>query len=346
MDAQIRIRGINFGALAISTAMCLTAFVAPAIADDWSEANDTGERLLKDKKYVEAERFLKKARGLAAEDKEKYGHYATSVLNLALVWDKLNKPEMSEKAYREVIPIYEKAYNKDSLEVANAVNGLADLCRERGRLSEAEPLYRRAIAIREVKASGHPDYGDSLAGLADVLRRLGRDADAEAPLKRAISVRKQAHGRNHIKVAKAVEGLAGVYMTLGKYDQAEGLYREALSLREALYGTVSPKLAATLESYSECYMKLGKPEKAETQIKRAVTLREPLEKTEKPQLLQALNSYAEVLKKLNKTADLAKVQQRIKALTPGAKPEATAGKPDAVKKTESGSKKPEPVKKS
>ncbi len=331
MNAQFRMLTLS---LTISSA-CLTsmAFWLPAFADDWSDANDAGTKLMKDKKYAEAEKFFKTAKDIASGDKEKYKHYATTLLSMGFIYDKLNKIDLSEKCYREVLGIYEKSYGKTSLEVSNAVEGLADLCRENGRLSEAEPLYKRAIAIREVSAPISPDYSDSLSGLAEVLKRLGRDADAEPHLKRCISVRKQVHGRNHLRVIKPIESLAGSYLALGKYDQAEPLIREALSYREALYGTTSPKLAATLEMYAECFSKQKKYERAEVQLKRAVSLREPLEKTEKSQLVTCLNSYAEVLNKLNRTADAAKVQARVKSLTTTGKPEPTpTTKAPAVKK--------------
>ncbi len=331
MNAHIRVLGLS---LVVGTSALVSVFATtlPAFADDWTDANDAGTKLLKAKKYAEAEKYFKTARDISAGDKEKYGHYATTLLNLGLVYEKLNKIELSEKCYREVLPIYEKAYSKNSLEVSNALQGLADLCRENGRLSEAEPLYKRAIAIREVSAPISSDFGDSLSGLSEVLRRLGRDADAEPSLKRCISVRKQVHGRNHLKVVKPIESLASCNMSLGKYDQAESLFREALSLREALYGTTSPKLAATLESYAECFSKQKKYERAEPLLKRAVTLREPLEKTEKPQLVACLNSYAELLKKMNKTADAAKVQARVKSLTTTGKPEAAPTASASVKK--------------
>ena len=48
-----------------------------------------------------------------------------------------------------------------------------------GRDGEAEPLYQRALAIRE-KALGpeHPDVATSLENYADLLRKTGRVSEA------------------------------------------------------------------------------------------------------------------------------------------------------------------------
>ena len=74
----------------------------------------------------------------------------------------------------------EKALGPDHPDVATALNGLAGLYRLQGRYAEAEPLYKRALAIRE-KALGpdHPDVAASLNNLAVLYDYQGRYADAE-----------------------------------------------------------------------------------------------------------------------------------------------------------------------
>ena len=65
-------------------------------------------------------------------------------------------------------------------------NNLAVLLRATSRLAEAEPLYRRALAIRE-KSLGpeHPDVAVGLNNLAVLLRATNRLAEA-APLYRQV----------------------------------------------------------------------------------------------------------------------------------------------------------------
>ncbi len=52
-----------------------------------------------------------------------------------------------------------------------SLNNLADLYQKQGRYADAEPLYKRALAIRE-KALGpnHPDVASSLNNLAELYR--------------------------------------------------------------------------------------------------------------------------------------------------------------------------------
>jgi tetratricopeptide (TPR) repeat protein len=67
-----------------------------------------------------------------------------------------------------------------------------------GRYADAEPLYRRALSIRE-KGLGpsHPDVAISLDKLVELYRKQGRYADAEPLYKRALAIREKAFGRGH-----------------------------------------------------------------------------------------------------------------------------------------------------
>jgi tetratricopeptide (TPR) repeat protein len=78
------------------------------------------------------------------------------------------------------------------------LNNLADLYRAQGRYAEAEPLYKRSLAIRETALGpGHPDVATSLNNLADLYRAQGRYAEAEPLYKRALAIREKALGPDH-----------------------------------------------------------------------------------------------------------------------------------------------------
>jgi tetratricopeptide (TPR) repeat protein len=61
------------------------------------------------------------------------------------------------------------------------LNNLAGLLREAGRTAEAEPLYRRALALFEVALPPtHPNIATCLFNYAELLHDIGRHADARA----------------------------------------------------------------------------------------------------------------------------------------------------------------------
>jgi tetratricopeptide (TPR) repeat protein len=81
-------------------------------------------------------------------------------------------------------------------DAATSYQELAELLGSQKKYAEAEPLYRRAIELREkVLGSNHPELAASLEGYAAMLRGAGRAAEAE-PLEtraRAIRERKSTH---------------------------------------------------------------------------------------------------------------------------------------------------------
>ncbi len=80
-----------------------------------------------------------------------------------------------------------------------------------GKYAEAEPLYKRSLAIRE-KALGpeHPDVGQGLNNLAELYRTQGKYAEAAPLHKRALAIREKALGPEHPDVGQSLNNLAVV----------------------------------------------------------------------------------------------------------------------------------------
>src|SRR5262249_8809441 len=86
-----------------------------------------------------------------------------------------------------------------------------------GKYSEAEGLYKRALAIR-AKALGanHPDVAQTLNNLALVYAAQGKYSEAEELYKRALAIREKALGANHLDVSQTLHNLAIMYSRQGK----------------------------------------------------------------------------------------------------------------------------------
>ena len=72
---------------------------------------------------------------------------ATSLNNLAGLYQAQGKYAEAEPLYQRALAIREKALGPEHPDVANSLNNLAVLYRAQGKYAEAEPLYQRALAI-------------------------------------------------------------------------------------------------------------------------------------------------------------------------------------------------------
>ena len=77
---------------------------------------------------------------------------------------------------------------------AKSLHNLAALYHAQARYAEAEPLYKRSLAIYEkALGPGHPNVATSLKNYASLLRQTGRHTKAEEMEARAQAIRdKQA----------------------------------------------------------------------------------------------------------------------------------------------------------
>jgi tetratricopeptide (TPR) repeat protein len=112
-------------------------------------------------------------------------------------------------------------------------NNLGALLHRQGKFREAEPLYRRALAIDEAALGpDHLTVAKDLDDLATLLTDQDRFADAEPLLRRALEIRQKRLGVNHADLIPTLENYAAILRRLGRHDRAqvyEGYVRDLRS---------------------------------------------------------------------------------------------------------------------
>ena len=123
----------------------------------------------------------------------KWESYITAAQQAYQQADYAEAEKQSEAALKEA-----EAF--DDVRLATSLNNLALLYKAQGRYAEAEPLYQRALAIRE-KALGpeHPDVATSLENYADLLRKTGRVSEATKMETRAKAIGAKQASDNQIE---------------------------------------------------------------------------------------------------------------------------------------------------
>ena len=144
-----------------------------------------------------------------------------------------------------------------------------------GCSGEAEPLFKRALAINE-KALGseHPDVGRDLNELALLYQAQRRDAEAEPLYKRALAIYEKALGPGHPELGTTLNNLAKLYGAQGRYAEAEPLLKRTLAINEKALGPAHPDVGINLNNLAALYRAQGRYTEAEPLYKGALAIAE------------------------------------------------------------------------
>jgi len=226
--------------------------------------------------YAQAEPLFRRA--LAIDEKAwgpEHRETATSLNNLASLYQDQGKYEEAEPLYRRALAIREKVLGPEDPGTATSLNNLAALLDDQGKPAEAEPLYRRSLAIRE-KALGpeDPRTATSLNNLAQLLNTQGKYDEAEPLYRRALAINEKVLGPGHPDTATSLNNLALLLDTQKKPVEAEPLFQRALAIREKVLGPEHPDTANSLYNLAYFLDNQGKPAEAEPLYLRALAIYE------------------------------------------------------------------------
>ena len=156
---------------------------------------------------------------------ERHPDYATSLNNLAVLYDAMGRHAEAEPLYRQAMEIRRTALGERHPDYAASLNNLA-------------VLYRRDGPARRGRAALPAGDGDSSRGpgraaprlrhLAEqpggAVRAMGRHAEAEPLYLQAMEIRRIALGERHPDYATSLNNLAALYRAMGRHAEAEPLY--------------------------------------------------------------------------------------------------------------------------
>jgi len=185
----------------------------------------------------------------------------------------------------------------------------------RAAYSQAEPLLRDALAIRE-KTLGpeHSLTAEGLDGLAVLLANLGDIAGARPLYERALAIREKALGPEHPDTAQSLNNLAALLGNLGDIAGARPLFERALAIREKALGPEHPDTAQSLNNLAILLGNLGDIAGARPLYERALAIREKALGPEHPDTAQSLNNLAALLEEQRDFAGARPLHERALAI--------------------------------
>jgi tetratricopeptide (TPR) repeat protein len=157
-------------------------------------------------------------------------------------------------------------------ETADTLNVLALAHGASRAPAAAEPLFRRALAIREsALPPDHPELARSLGNLGHALLAAGRAKEATPLLRRAAAIAEAAFITPRPELAEALANLASLLLWEGEWAEGEALFRRALTIQATARGAEHPVVAGLRRTLAGLALRRGDAAGAEAELRQALS---------------------------------------------------------------------------
>jgi tetratricopeptide (TPR) repeat protein len=176
--------------------------------------------------------------------------------NLAEVYQLQHQKPQAEAFYQKALASAESATNAPAGETVQYLQALGDFYRTDGRCDLAEPVLKRALAIREqaAGADSDPDAELDVAVCCDYLGQTylawNKPAQAELFYRRSLTIDEKIAGADSSDLSPRLMGLAAALRAQKKYPEAVSQYKRALAITEKGFGPEAPQVADVLDRYA------------------------------------------------------------------------------------------------
>jgi tetratricopeptide (TPR) repeat protein len=171
---------------------------------------------------------------------------AASLDNLGALHLALGRPSRAEPFYRRAYQLQVKALGPNHPKVGGSLHGLAQAAHQLHRYSEAEELYRRAVALSDSPLRA----ADVAHNFALLYHDMHRDADAIPLLESAEAAYAQT-APNHPKLAVILRNLAELEAAAGNRTRAGDLFERAVRICEVSLPPDHPQTGIILQAYGQ-----------------------------------------------------------------------------------------------
>jgi len=203
----------------------------------------------------------------------------------------------------------------DTVELAEFLNNAGETLHRLARYAEAEPLYRRSLALCEqINGPEHPEVAIRLNNLASLLQDTNRLAEAEPLMRKALGITEQSYGPEHPDVTICLNSLAQLLKATNRQEEAEPLMRRALAIDEQIYGPDHPTVAIRLNNLAQLLHDTHQLEEAEPLMRRALAINEQRYKSDHPIVAVCLNNLASLLLDTNRLEEAEPLMRRALAI--------------------------------
>jgi tetratricopeptide (TPR) repeat protein len=209
--------------------------------------------------------------------------------NVGVTCLRLSRYAEAEAQLRASVSILERALGPGDPDLASPLTSLGIVRQERGDHTEAEAVYRRALALARSRAADSQDVLDISKNLALLLQDRGDTAEAEKLMREILALDRREFGDADPNVAFDLNNLGNLLLRTGRYNESEPLLREAAAIFKRtghrylfvvmgnlgeLITTRGDAAAKVRAKYAACLFHLGRYPAAEEQLLAALPVLE------------------------------------------------------------------------
>jgi len=203
----------------------------------------------------------------------------------------------------------------DHLELANNLDSVAALYKDRKQYPLAEQMYKLGLALREKALSpGHLALAFGYENLGNLYIAEGKSDLAQPLFRQALEVTSKTLDFKRPEVYARMDSLARTYISTGQTSQAESLYKRALTLIKDNCGTHTKDYGSASHALASLYIKQGHFSEAEPLLKTAVNISESINGAQSASLVPLLDAYADTLEKTSKNSEASKMRHRANSI--------------------------------
>jgi tetratricopeptide (TPR) repeat protein len=173
---------------------------------------------------------------------------------------------------QRALAVAESQFAPDDPQLITWIERLANLYVFQGQYEQAEPLFKRAMAVTE---KVRRDSSSAAAELSRLYRFQHRYAESEQLLRAALESREKAFGSEDVGLCSWLNWLAVLYEAQYRFGDAEPFRKRCLSIREKAMGGDDPSVGQSLHELARLYRMQDRGVEANPLYSRAILILGP-----------------------------------------------------------------------
>lgn len=204
----------------------------------------------------------------------KKAHSSGTLRSMARVYMACGSYEKAQPLLEKALNLAQKTGASDS-ELCACLIDMAFLCKDQGRLAEAETMCLQGLKLqRKVNGENHPYVAYTLRILSEIYGRQCRYKKAVNTLEQALEIMRGFTLEKDQELAPFKVDMARLLVALGDYEKAESYFADAIVSIENNYGVNHLYTAKVLTSMASLYMQQGRYNEAGELVARALPIQE------------------------------------------------------------------------